>query len=79
MSLLSTKLIAKAESIPGIKAGIARLEDILKAPSYQTVPDGEYGEYSASLIANSKVVTEWPPDAKSVVVLGLHHPEDNPR
>ena len=79
MSLLSTELIAKVESIPGIKAGIARLEDILKAPSYQTVPDGEYGEYTASLLANQKAVTEWPPDAKSVVVLGLHHPEDNPR
>ena len=79
MSSLSTELIAKAESIPGIKAGVARLEDILKAPSYQAVPDGEYTEYSAGLLANQKAVTEWPPDAKSVVVLGLHHPEGNPR
>ncbi len=79
MSSLSTELIAKAESIPGIKAGVARLEDILKAPSYQAVSDGEHTEYSASLLANQKAVTEWPPDAKSVLVLGLHHPEDNPR
>ena len=76
MSLLSGEVIAKAESIPGIKAGVARLEDILKAPSYQVVPDGEW---SSSLSNNKAAPTEWPPDAKSVLVLGLHHPEGNPR
>jgi len=40
MPPLSAEIIVKAESFPGIKAGIARLEDILKSPSYQVVPDG---------------------------------------
>lgn len=75
MSSLSGELIAKAESFPEIKAGIACLEDILKAPSYEAVPNGEW---SISL-SNEELVTEWPSDAKSVIVLGLHHPEDNPR
>ena len=79
MSSLSTELISKAESFPGIKAGIARLKDILKTPSYQAIPEGEYDDYSASLLTNQAVVTEWPSNAKSVVVLGLHHPDDNPR
>ena len=62
---MSTEIIEKAGSFSGIKAGIARLEDILNAPSYQVVPEGEW--------------SEWPPDARSVLVLGLSHPEDNPR
>ena len=76
MPSLSTAVIAKAESFPGIKAGIARLEDILKAASYQVVPDGEW---STRLSKNKGTVTEWPPDAKFVLILGLRHAEDNPR
>ena len=75
MSLLSTEIIAKAESFSGIKAGIARLEDILKAPSYQAVPDGEW----STILSNEGTVAEWPPVLKSVLVLGLRHPEDNLR
>ena len=72
---LSAELIKKAESFPGIKAGIARLEDILKAPSCQVVPDGEW----STSLSDEETVTQWPPNAQSVIVLGLHHPEDNPR
>ena len=75
MSTLSAEIIVKTESFPGIKAGIARLEDILKAPSYRVVPDGEW----STILSNEGTVTEWPSDAKSVLVLGLHHPENNPR
>lgn len=75
MPPLSTDIIIKAESFPGIKAGIARLEDILKSPSYQVVPDGEW----STSLSKEGMVTEWPPEAKTVLVLGLHHPEDNLR
>ena len=75
MSTLSAEIIVNTESFPGIKAGIARLEDILKAPSYRVVPDGEW----STILSNEGTVTEWPSDAKSVLVLGLHHPENNPR
>lgn len=74
MPSLSAEVIVKAESFSGIKAGIARLGDILKAPSYQVVPDGEW----STSLSNEGTVTEWPPDAKSVLVLGLHHPDSKP-
>ncbi len=75
MDAIGAKIIAKAESFPGIKAGIASFDDILKAPSYQAVPDGRWNPF----LTNGEIATEWPPNAKSVVVLGLHHPEDNPQ
>ena len=74
---LSNEIIARALSYPGIRAGIARLADVLRTPSYQIVPEGEC---STSLSASQEgTVTEWPPDARSVLVLGLYHPKNDPR
>jgi epoxyqueuosine reductase len=75
MSSLSAQIIAKAESFSGVKAGFARLEDILKAPSYQAVPDGEW----ATTLSHEGTATEWPPNANFALILGLYHPEENPR
>jgi len=75
MSPLSAEIVARAESHPGIKAGIARLDDVLAAPSYQAVPQGEW----STSMARDGAVSEWPPGARSLLVLGLHHPEDDPR
>lgn len=72
---MSDEIVAAAESHLGIRAGIARLEDVLSAPSYHAVPEGEY----SSSVSNDVGETEWPADARSVLVLGLHHPEENPR
>ena len=47
----------------------------MKAPSYQAVPEGEW----STSLSNEGTVTEWPTDAKSVLVLCLHHPEDKPQ
>lgn len=75
--LRSADIIARAQSYPGICAGIARLGDILRAPSYQIRPEEAlYGSRPAS---EEFSVIEWPPEARSVVVLGLHHPKNNPR
>jgi epoxyqueuosine reductase len=76
MSLLCTEVIARAQSFPGIKAGIARLVDILKGPSYHVIPDGAW---SPGILDNVRPRIVWPPAATSVLVLGLHHPADNPR
>lgn len=75
MPALRADIILKAESFPGIKAGLARLEDVLKALSYQAFTDGEW----PARLSKEGTVTKWPPEAKSVLVLGLHHPEDNLR
>ena len=73
---LAAEIIARAESFPEIQAGIARLEDVLKGPSYQVVPDGEW---STSLSHQEGAVTEWPPEARSVLVLGLKHSKNDLR
>ena len=74
---LSKEIIARARSYPGIRAGIARVADVLKAPSYQVVPEREW---STSLSSSQEdTVTEWPPEARSVLVLGLHHPKNDLR
>lgn len=75
MSSLSRELVAKAETFPGIKAGIANLEEVLKAPSYSVVPKNEW----SPRISNERTVTEWPKKVKSVLVLGLHHGEEDPQ
>jgi epoxyqueuosine reductase len=75
MPSLSAEIIAAAKSFPGIKAGIAHLADILHAPSYQVVPDGEF----SSSVSDEVPAAEWLPDARSALVLGLHHPEDRAR
>jgi epoxyqueuosine reductase len=74
---ISHEIIARARSYPEIRAGIARLKDVVRAPSYQVVPEGEW---STSLSASQEgSVTEWPSEARSVLVLGLHHPQSDPR
>jgi len=66
---LREKIITYAESFSGIKAGITRLNTVLSSPSYYAKSDG---------IPPPDSDTAWPPDAQSVIVLGLHHPEDGP-
>ncbi|OEU84204.1 MAG: hypothetical protein BA873_15560 [Desulfobulbaceae bacterium C00003063] len=39
--LLTTGIITLAESFSDIRAGITRLEDVLKGPSYQAVSEGQ--------------------------------------
>jgi epoxyqueuosine reductase len=74
---ISDEIIACARAYPGIRAGIARLEDVLRAPSYQATPEGEWST-SLSVLQES-TVPEWPQEARSVLVLGLHHPKNDLR
>lgn len=77
MALSTEAIIAKAKSFSGVKAGIISLEDVLNSPSYQTTPEEEWS--ISTRLSNNRTVTEWPANAKSVLVLGLHHPEDKPQ
>jgi epoxyqueuosine reductase len=69
------RIIAQAESYSGIQAGIAPLEDVLKAPSYLTTIE----ESASAISSNMAGMADWLPQAKYVLVLGLHHPENDPR
>jgi len=74
-SSLADEIVTHAESFPDIRAGVARLEDVLNAPSYRAVPEGSW---SPSLTSSpDDTVTRWPPKARAVLVLGLYHPEDD--
>jgi epoxyqueuosine reductase len=66
---LREKIITRAESFSGIKAGITRLDTVLNSPSYQAIPE---------ITSPENPDAAWPPDAQTVIVLGLHHPDDNP-
>ena len=37
---LTTEIISQAESYTGIRAGIVRLKDVMKGPSYEATPEG---------------------------------------
>ncbi|MFW6115299.1 MAG: hypothetical protein ACOC6E_03275 [Thermodesulfobacteriota bacterium] len=73
----SSEIIARAQSFSGIRAGIARLADVLRSPSYQAVP--EKAGYRSSPASEEREVANWPPEAHSVLVLGLRHPKNTPQ
>lgn len=71
----SMAVLARASSFPNIRAGIARLDDVLRGPSYSAETEGEWKSSRHDDVA----VVTWPEYADSVLVLGLHHPEDDLR
>ncbi len=76
---LTAEIISQAESHAGIRAGIVLLEDVLKGPSYQAAAQATAeGIGSASGLDDVEIV-KWPPAARSVLVLGLYHPLQQPR
>jgi epoxyqueuosine reductase len=72
---LTAETIAQAESHTGICAGIARLEDVLNGPSYLAEPDVSGGPTAP----DGAGIVKWPAAAGTVLVLGMHHPADEPR
>jgi epoxyqueuosine reductase len=76
-AMLTNEIISQAESYVGIQAGIVRLEDILKGPSYQTQATPEDPGIMTPL--DDAQIIDWPPKAQTVLIVGLHHPENDPR
>jgi epoxyqueuosine reductase len=74
-ALLTAEIISRAESYDGIRAGIVRLKDVLKGPSYQDKLESP----GITTLPDDVQVVDWPPAAQTVLVLGLYHPEENPR
>jgi epoxyqueuosine reductase len=72
---LTNEIILHAESFNGIRAGIIRLEDVLKGPSYQATPQSP----GAADMSDETQIVDWPTEAQTVLILGLHHPENDPR
>lgn len=69
---LAEELIAKAEGYDGIRGGIAAVDDVLNGPSYKAATVGSWKDN------HSERTTPWLPNARSLLVLAMHHPEDDP-
>ncbi|MFW5637270.1 MAG: hypothetical protein ACOC3A_11475 [Thermodesulfobacteriota bacterium] len=74
-STLTTRITEHIESTHGVKAGIAVLSEVLEGASYRA--EAEAWKTAASL--DGEPDPTWPADARSVLVLGLPHPEEAPR
>lgn len=71
--LAAKGLIAEAEKYDGIRAGVADIFKVLDGPSYKNAPKGKWVN-----LRKEKVIT-WIPDVRSILVLAMRHPEENPR
>lgn len=71
---IAAQIIAQAESYTGIRAGIVRLEDVLKGPSYKV-----FRTCAWRVGQSTEAVEKWIEEGRSVLVLGLNHPADTPR
>jgi epoxyqueuosine reductase len=70
---LAEELIAEAEKRDGFRAGIAAIDEVLDGPSYKAAVEGSWETN------HSENTTPWLPNARSLLVLVMHHPEDDPR
>ena len=64
---LELQVINKAIDLGATNAGIARIKDLKKTPSYGIYEENPYYSFFESL-------PDWPEDARSVLVLALAHP-----
>ena len=69
---IAKELIAEAEKWDGIQAGIVAIADLMNSPSHQAA-DGErwHDDHAEQAIT-------WLADARSLLILALHHPKGNP-
>ena len=72
---LTAEVISQAESYDGIRAGIIRLNDVLQGPSYQVDTNGPINPDGF----DDPQIDNWPDEAQTVLVLGLHHSEEDLR
>ena len=72
---LAEELIAEAEKYNGFRAGIADIDKVKGGPSYKAVAKAE-GSWGTN---HTEKKTPWLRNASSLLVLAMHHPEDDPR
>jgi len=72
---LTAEIISQAESYDGIRAGIIGLEDVLRGPSYEATSEVP----AEKLPLDDVQAVDRPKTARTVLILGLHHPEKDPR
>lgn len=69
---VAEELIAEAEKFDGIQAGIASVNKVLEGPSYKAEAGVKWQDDHA------EKTIKWLPNARSLLVLAMHHPKDEP-
>ena len=72
---VSAGILKRAQSFPGVLAGIASLEALSASPSYAAYTAVEWKSGAQYETTHS---VEWPSGVRSVLVLALHHPLNRP-
>ncbi|MCB2193933.1 MAG: hypothetical protein KQI62_20330 [Deltaproteobacteria bacterium] len=72
-NLTAQELIAKTQGYEGIQAGIVDLHTVLDGPSYRAADQESWQDDH-----DEKAVC-WLPGARSLLVLAMHHPPDQPQ
>ena len=72
MSQIAKELIAEAEKWDGIRGGIAAVANVLNSPSCKATEGGCWQDDHA------EQTVRWLPNASSLLVLAMHHPEEKP-
>lgn len=72
-TLSAADIISTAESHDGIQAGLVGLKSVLEGLSYQAAS----GNLIQREVRDNKKRYHWPALARTVLVLALHHPEEN--
>ena len=75
MKIKTPEIISQAESYDGIRAGLVALSSVLEGPSYRKARAGA----GSTMQSDEPRGVDWPPEARTVLVLGLHHPENELR
>lgn len=70
---LAEELIAETEKRYGFRAGIAAIDEVVHGFSYKAAAEGSWET------GHSENPTPWLANARSLLVLVMHHPEDDPR
>lgn len=80
--IISSALLQKAKELGADLAGFASVEDLRKAPSFRFAPkmpgiaEGIGTRENKLGLGPGEVL--WPDDAKTVLVVAVHHPEEKP-
>jgi epoxyqueuosine reductase len=69
---VAKELIAEAEKWDGIQGRIADIAEVLNSPSYKAAGGEQWQDNHAE-----KTIT-WLPNARSLLILAMHHPKENP-
>ncbi|MFO7962851.1 MAG: hypothetical protein R6U50_02920 [Desulfobacterales bacterium] len=69
---IAEELIAEAEKECDFRAGIADIDDVLAGPSYRAAPKEVWKS------SHLEKAAPWLSNARSLLVLAMHHPEDAP-